>query len=71
MIRPKYETEDLSLSITKICETLIKRTHIKPKKSLELKLTQSRVTLSFTPPSSIEGSRMIRLTTNRGLQFYF
>ena len=32
MIRPKNETEDLSLSITKNCETLIQQTHGKPEK---------------------------------------
>ena len=30
MIRPKNETENLLLSITKNCETLIKQTHRKP-----------------------------------------
>ena len=32
MIRPKNETEDLLLSITKNCETLIEQTHRKLKK---------------------------------------
>ena len=30
MIRPKNETEELFLSITKNCETLIQQTHTKP-----------------------------------------
>ena len=30
MIRPKNETEDSLLSITKNCETFIKQTHRKP-----------------------------------------
>ena len=32
MIRPKNETEDLLLSFTKDCETLIKQTHKDRKK---------------------------------------
>ena len=31
----KNETEDLSLSITKNCETLFKQTHRKPEETLE------------------------------------
>ena len=30
--RPKNETEDLLLSITKNCETLVEQTHTRPKK---------------------------------------
>ena len=37
MIRPKNETEDLLLSITKNCETIIKQTHRKPEETLDLK----------------------------------
>ena len=47
MIRPKNETEDLLLSITKNCETLIKQTHTKSQETLEFKLTKSRETFSF------------------------
>ena len=36
MIRPKIETEDFFLSITRKCETLIKQTHVKPQEILEL-----------------------------------
>ena len=35
MIKPKNETEDLLLSITKNCETLIEQTHIKFEETLE------------------------------------
>ena len=67
MIRPKNETEDLLLSITKNCETLIKQTDTKPQETLEFKLTKSRETLSFKPPNPIEGSWMVGLTC---LKFY-
>ena len=40
MIRPKNETEDLLLSITKNCETLIKQTHTKPEETLEFKMNK-------------------------------
>ena len=42
MIRPENETEDLLLSITKNCETLIKQTHRKAEETLEFKLTIPR-----------------------------
>ena len=60
MIQPKNETQDLLLSITKNCETLIKQTLTKPEETLEFKLTKSRETFHFDPPISIEGSWMYR-----------
>ena len=62
MIRPKNETEDLLLSITKNCETLIEQTHRKGEESLEFKMNRSRETFHFKPPISIEGEWMIGLT---------
>ena len=62
MIRPKNEAEDLLLSITKNCETLIDQTHRKAEKTLEFKMIESRETFHFKPPISIEGSWMIGLT---------
>ena len=62
MIRPKNETEDLLLSITKNCETLIEQTHRKPEETLEFKMGQSEQTFHFKPPMPIEGSWMIGLT---------
>ena len=53
MIRPKNNTEDLLLSITKNCEMLIKQTRTKPQDTLELKMTQPGATFHFNPP--IEG----------------
>ena len=38
MIRPKNETEDLLLLITKNCETLIDQTYRKPEETLEFKI---------------------------------
>ena len=46
MIRPKSVTEDLLLSITKNCETLIKQTHRKAE-SLEFKMIKPRKTFHF------------------------
>ena len=63
MIRPETETEDLLLSITKNLETLITQTHRKPGETLELKLSQSRQIVQFSPPISVEGSWMIGLTS--------
>ena len=61
LIRPKNETEDLLLSKTKNCETLIKQTQRKVEETLELKLSQSRQTIHFNPTISIEGSWMLGL----------
>ena len=62
MIRPKNETEDLLISITKNCEMLIKQTHRKPEETLEFKMIKPRETFHFRPPIQIQGSRMIGLT---------
>ena len=68
MIQSKYETEDLLLSITKNCETLIKQTHGKAEETLEFKLNKPRETFHVNPPISVEGSWMIGLTS---LEVYF
>ena len=62
MIRPKNETEDLLLSITKTCETLIQQTHTKRQESLEFKMIKPRETFRFKPPIQINGNLMIGLT---------
>ena len=62
MIRPKTETEDLLLSITKNCETLIEKTHTKPQETLEFKMIKPRETFHFKPPIQITGDWMIGLT---------
>ena len=53
MIRPKAQTEDLLLSITKNCETLIKQTLRKAEETLEFKMIKSRQTFHFNPPIQI------------------
>ena len=62
MIRPKNETENLLLSITKNCQTLIKQTHRKTEETLENKMIKPRETFHFKPPISIEGEWMVGLT---------
>ena len=42
MIRPTNEIEDLLLSITKNCETLIEQTHTKAQETLEFKMIKPR-----------------------------
>ena len=59
MIRPKKDTEDLILSLTKNCETSIRQTHAKPEGTLEFKLIKHRGTFHFQTLISKEGSRMI------------
>ena len=61
MIRPKNETEDLLLSITKNCETLIEQTHTKTQETLEFKITEPREKFHFSPPIQIKGDWMIGL----------
>ena len=63
MIRPKNETEDLLLSITKNCETLIEQTHKKAEQTLEFEMIQSEQTFHFKPPIQIKGDWMIGLTS--------
>ena len=62
MIRTRNETEDLLLSITKNCETLIEQTHRKAEETLEFKMFKPRETFHFTPPVQIKGDWMIGLT---------
>ena len=62
MIRPKNETEDLLLSITKNCESLTEQTHTKLQEALEFKMIKSRETFHFKPPIQIKGDWMIGLT---------
>ena len=62
MIRPKNETEDLLLSITKNCETLIQQTHRKAEETLEFKMIKPREIFLFTPPTQVKGDWMIGLT---------
>ena len=61
MIQPKNKTEDLLLSITKNCETLIKQTHRKPEETLEFKMIKPREIFHFTPPIEIKEDWMLGL----------
>ena len=61
MIRPKNQTEDLLLPITKNCETLINQTHRKAEETLEFKTNKSRETFHFRPSIQIQGSWMLGL----------
>ena len=47
MIRLKYETEDLLLSMNKNCETLFEPTHRKAEETLEFKMIKSIETFHF------------------------
>ena len=61
MIRPENETENLLLSITKNCETLIEQSHRKAEETLEFKMNKPRETFHFKPPIQVKGDRMIGL----------
>ena len=62
MIQPKNETEDLLLSTTKNCKTLIDQTHRKAEETLEFKMIKSKQTFHFKPPIQVKGDWMIGLT---------
>ena len=61
MIRPKNETENLLLSLTKNCETLIEQTHRKPEETLEFKMTKPRETFHFNTSIQTKGDWMLGL----------
>ena len=62
MIRLKTQTEEILLSITKNCETLIEQTHRKAEETLEFKMIKPRETFHFSQPIRIQGDWMIGLT---------
>ena len=62
IIRPKNETENLLLSITKNCEMLIEQTHRKAEETLEFRMIKPRETFHFKPSIQIKGDWMIGLT---------
>ena len=62
LVRPKNETENLLLSITKNCETLIEQTNRKAEETLEFKMIKSRETFHFSQPIQIQRDWMIGLT---------
>ena len=62
MIRPKNETENLLLNITKNCQTIIEQTHTKSQETLEFKMIKLRETFHFKPPIQIQRDWLIGLT---------
>ena len=61
MIRPKNETENLLLSITKNCEKLVEQTHRKPEETLEFKMLKSKEIFHFNPSIQTRGDWMLGL----------
>ena len=62
-IRPKSDTADLIISLTKNCESIIEQTHRKAEETLELKMIKPREIFHFDPAIPIEGSWMLGLTS--------
>ena len=64
-IRPKNETEDFLLSITKNFEMLIYQTYTKPQETLEFELTQPREFFSHEPSINFgpDSKWLIRFTS--------
>ena len=62
MIRPKNETEELLLAITKNCERLVEQTHRKPEEIREFKMLKPRETFHFKPTIQNKGDWMLGLT---------
>ena len=60
-IQPENKTEDLMLSITKDCQTLIDQTHRKPEETLKFKMIKPRENFHFRPSIQIQGSWMLGL----------
>ena len=60
MVRPN-ETQDLLLSITKICETLLHQIHTRPKETLVYKMIKPRETFHFNPLIQVEVDWMLGL----------
>ena len=54
MIRPKNETEDLLLSITKNCQTLVDQTYKRPEETLEFKMVKPTETFYLKPSIQVK-----------------
>ena len=61
MIRPKNETEELLISITKIWKKLIEQTHRNPEETVEFKRIKPRETFRFKPYIQTKGDWMVGL----------
>ena len=66
-VGPKNETQDLLLSITKSCETLIHQIHTRPEETLEFEMIKPRETFHFNPQNQVENDCMLGLV---GLEAY-
>ena len=55
------ETEDLLLSITENCETLIHQIQTRPEETLQFKMIKPRETFHFNPPIQVEDDWMLGL----------
>ena len=63
MIQPNNETENLLLSITKNCETLIEQTDTKAQETLEIEFNKPRETFHVNQPIQFKGDWMVDLTS--------
>ena len=61
MIKPKNETENFLLSITKNCGTLIEQIHRKAEETMEFKMTKQEELFHFNPPIEVKDDWMIGL----------
>ena len=64
MIRPKNETEDRLVLVTKNCETLIQQTHRKIEETLEFKLSKSRETFHINQTIQIKEDWILAITSS-------
>ena len=63
MIRPKNKTEDLLLSITENCQTLIKQIHTGPEETMEFEMTKPIERILFDPPNQNKDYWMLGLVS--------
>ena len=61
LIQPKNEVEDVLLSITKNCETLIEQNHRKAEEALEFKMIKPRETFILNPPIQVKKDWLLGL----------
>ena len=61
MVKPKNDIEDLLISISENCETLIEQTHRKPEETLEFKMTKPKETFHFKQAFEVKEDWMLGL----------
>ena len=64
LIQPKNKKEDILLSMTKSCQTLIEQTHRKTEETLEYKKTKPKETFNSNPPIQIKGDDGLNESTS-------